>query len=40
MLKLKTSLRAVAALGLALLAVQAQAHKPWLLPSSTVVEDK
>jgi len=40
MLKLKTSLRVAAALGLALLAVQAQAHKPWLLPSSTVVEGK
>lgn len=40
MMKLKTSLRAAIALSLSLLAVQAQAHKPWLLPSSTVVESK
>jgi len=39
-MKLKTSLLAMAALGLSLCAIQAQAHKPWLLPSSTLVEGK
>jgi uncharacterized GH25 family protein len=38
MSKLNKSLMALALAGLSLVSLNAQAHKPWLLPSSTVVE--
>ncbi|WP_332853796.1 DUF4198 domain-containing protein [Duganella sp. S19_KUP01_CR8] len=39
-MKLHKSLIAVALAGLSVVSLNAQAHKPWLLPSSTVVEGK